>query len=419
MSYSREDAEWRRKFVGMLKPVVRERRLEVWSDDRNEVGYEWRPQLAEAIRRSRAALLLVSRDFLESDFIMQQELPALIEEGARLVCVLVRPCLWEEDGTLEPLEWAHDPGDDGDGPVATSRNPEGQIVRVCKKLLELLPPGPDGEMPGASVGLGGGIAVPPARRAEAVGPQGRPGKLHDVPPLPPAFVAREELAGLRDAVLRAGDGAVGITGKALGLHGEGGIGKTVLAAALARDEAVRRHFPDGLFWVTVGERGDLVAAQIELLAKLGVAHRDLRSATQGLALLREALAGRRCLLVVDDVWSTAAAAAFRAVGPRGRVLYTTRDAAVLQAIGADVERVDVLPSQAARQLLASMTGGRVDALPAETDRILEATGWVALAVALVGGAVGRGDRTWRQVADQLDQGGDTFLDHRYANTFKA
>ena len=94
VSYSREDAEWRRRFVEMLKPVVRERRLEVWSDERNVVGEQWRPQLAAAIERSRAALLLVSGPFLASDFIMQQELPALLKRGTRLVCVLVRPCLW-------------------------------------------------------------------------------------------------------------------------------------------------------------------------------------------------------------------------------------------------------------------------------------------------------------------------------------
>ncbi len=148
---------------------------------------------------------------------------------------------------------------------------------------------------------------------------GRPGDVHGVPLPPRAFVAREELAGLRAAVLGAADGVVGVTGAALGLHGQGGIGKTVLAAALARDEAVRRHFPDGVYWVTVGERGDLVAAQIGLLDRLGAAHPELRSAAQGRGLLRQALADRRCLLVVDDVWSAAAAAAFCAVGPRGNV----------------------------------------------------------------------------------------------------
>ena len=36
---------------------------------------------------------------------------------------------------------------------------------------------------------------------------------------------------------------MGVTGQALGFQGQGGIGKTVLAAALARDETVRAAFP--------------------------------------------------------------------------------------------------------------------------------------------------------------------------------
>ena len=44
-------------------------------------GRSWK----DAIARSRAALLLVSPAFLASDFIMEQELPTLIERGVRLV----------------------------------------------------------------------------------------------------------------------------------------------------------------------------------------------------------------------------------------------------------------------------------------------------------------------------------------------
>ena len=129
VSYSHEDAEWRRRFAEMLSPLVRERRLEVWSDDRLLVGYRWRPELAEAISRSKAALLLVSPSFLASDFIMEQELPALVEHGVRLVPVLVRQCLWQEATLLQSVQWAHDP--QRHGPVAESMHPEGQIVRVC------------------------------------------------------------------------------------------------------------------------------------------------------------------------------------------------------------------------------------------------------------------------------------------------
>ena len=188
---------------------------------------------------------------------------------------------------------------------------------------------------------------------------------------------------------------------------------------MARDPMVCAHFPDGLFWVTAGEQPDLVGLQTGLLARLGVAGMAPRSATEGAALLRQALADRQVLLIVDDVWSAAAAQAFRVTGPRGRVLYTTRDPAVLAAVHATAERVGELSPSAARQLLARIEGVSEGALPGEeVARVLAATGRVALAVALVGAAV-RGGASWPEVADELDRGGDIFLDHPYANTFKA
>ena len=78
-----------------------------------------------------------------------------------------------------------------------------------------------------------------------------------------------------------------------------------------------------------------------------------------------------------------------------------------------------LPVPAARELLAGLTGARADRLPAEADAVLAATGRVALALALVGAAIGRGGRSWTDVAAELARGGETFLDHPYANTFKA
>jgi predicted ATPase len=52
---------------------------------------------------------------------------------------------------------------------------------------------------------------------------------------------------------------VAITGKSrsVGVQGMGGIGKTVLATALARDEEVRSTFPDGVLWVTLGQTPQL------------------------------------------------------------------------------------------------------------------------------------------------------------------
>jgi hypothetical protein len=229
--------------------------------------------------------------------------------------------------------------------------------------------GPESEETG---GLVADVAAPAVVEPLPVSP--RPGPVDGVPPLPPGYLLRGELEVLRAAVLEPASGAVGVTGDAaaLGLHGQGGIGKTVLAAAVALDDQVRAHFPDGVYWVTLGERADPVAAQVDLLARLGRSSVEVRSACDGARVLRETLAGRRVLLVVDDVWSEAAAAAFRVTGPQGRVVYTSRDPRVLAAVHAGVQRVEVLPDEAARRLLARISGTPVDALPMQADRVVAA-----------------------------------------------
>ena len=106
------------------------------------------------------------------------------------------------------------------------------------------------------------------------------------------------------AVLSPDAGAVGVT---TGLVGAGGFGKTTLARMVAHDPRVRAEFAGGVVWVTVGED----AAGPDLAAKLVSAARlfdpGAAEVTDPLAaggVLGRALAGRRVLLVVDDVWST-------------------------------------------------------------------------------------------------------------------
>jgi len=89
------------------------------------------------------------------------------------------------------------------------------------------------------------------------------GKLHGVPKLPPHYLPREvDLAGLKQKLL-AGDTNLGITGQssAVGVQGMGGIGKSVLAAALAYDSEIRQAFPDGIYWLTVGQKPSLLDLQ--------------------------------------------------------------------------------------------------------------------------------------------------------------
>jgi TIR domain/NB-ARC domain len=268
VSYSRSDADWLPRFETMLRPVVDGRGMRVWSDTSIGAGRRWRPEIDDAIACADVALLLVSPDFLASDFIMRQELPALTARGVPLVPVLLRACRYRDVAQLCEVQWAHDPGREGPLAELKKRKVDGAIVRVTDALMEVL----DDQAPRTEAD-----AVPTAEAAhssEANMPAlvltGAEGGLAGVPDPPIGFVQRDELDELRAVLLGAGDGAMAITGgQGLGLHGQGGIGKTVLAAALARDPLLRRHFPDGVYWVTLGERPDLVGAQLDLLERLG------------------------------------------------------------------------------------------------------------------------------------------------------
>lgn len=117
--------------------------------------------LQQAIACARAAVLLISQPFLDLAFITGEELPALREKLERRVFpVLLRPCEWNQQPLLGSLQFVPDPK----RPIVGARDPEGQITRVCLKLLELIP----AAAPGPTV-VGGNVGEPrqpPAVAAE-------------------------------------------------------------------------------------------------------------------------------------------------------------------------------------------------------------------------------------------------------------
>jgi NB-ARC domain len=83
----------------------------------------------------------------------------------------------------------------------------------------------------------------------------------------------------------------------------GGIGKTVLATALAHDLEVRQAFPDGIYWLTIGQKPKLLELQNQLLRQLTGSQETLTTEQEAKDALREALKGRSALLMLDDVWN--------------------------------------------------------------------------------------------------------------------
>ncbi|HWF44690.1 MAG TPA: toll/interleukin-1 receptor domain-containing protein [Candidatus Kapabacteria bacterium] len=94
--YSHRDSRWLKWLDPILKPLVREGAVEEWSDRKIDAGQKWKDEIRNALESSGIAILIISQDFLASDFIFTDELPPILEaeqeDGLRLLCLYVRPC---------------------------------------------------------------------------------------------------------------------------------------------------------------------------------------------------------------------------------------------------------------------------------------------------------------------------------------
>jgi hypothetical protein len=93
ISYSHRDADWLDRLRVHLKPLVRDSTIEVWDDTKIRPGAAWRMEIGMALANTKVAVLLISADFLASDFIASEELPRLLAAAVRRDSVTVNACL--------------------------------------------------------------------------------------------------------------------------------------------------------------------------------------------------------------------------------------------------------------------------------------------------------------------------------------
>lgn len=99
ISYSHIDTKWLQRLQVHLKPLVREGRIILWDDTQIQSGIKWQDAIQQALNNTKVAVLLVSADFMASDFIFSKELPPLLaaaeSDGAIVIPVIVSPCSFE------------------------------------------------------------------------------------------------------------------------------------------------------------------------------------------------------------------------------------------------------------------------------------------------------------------------------------
>ncbi len=139
ISYSHQDAIWLDHLQTMLAPLTRTRALSLWSDEDIRAGALWRDEIGKALSAAKAAVLLVSPNFLASDFIVNQELPPLLmaarEKGLTILWIAVSDSMYRETAISE-YQALNDPANPLDSLTPSALNRE--LVKIAEQIKEVV-----------------------------------------------------------------------------------------------------------------------------------------------------------------------------------------------------------------------------------------------------------------------------------------
>lgn len=228
-----------------------------------------------------------------------------------------------------------------------------------------------------------------------------PGRLCQLPPAVADFTGRASALDAAQGMLTARRGHVVV----VAISGPAGVGKSSFALQLAH--RLRDEFPDGQIYADLGGLPPTAMDPLHLLGRLlraaGIPHAEQADDLAERAVqLRETVADRRVLLVLDDASS---AAQIRPVLPGTSscaVIVTSRRQ--LSELEAAVHLpLSAMDPDEARTLLARIAGtDRVAAEPAAAAEIVSLCGSLPLAIRIAGAKLAA-RRHWRlaRLADRL------------------
>jgi hypothetical protein len=140
VSYSHADSKPKERLLKHLEVLSDAAEFDVWTDSQIAAGDKWEPAIEQALHGANIAILLITADFLTSDFIRHKEIPTILQrresEDLRVYPILAKPCAWQavpwiKETQLRPVAAK---------PVFRSggRYADDELARITLELLALL-----------------------------------------------------------------------------------------------------------------------------------------------------------------------------------------------------------------------------------------------------------------------------------------
>lgn len=114
ISYSHHDRKHKKKFRQHLKPLEEKYGLKIFDDKAILAGEDWEIKIWEEFDKSQIIFILVSIDFIGSNFCFQQEFKRAVKKHkineAIVIPIILKECAWKEISELASMQALPDEG---------------------------------------------------------------------------------------------------------------------------------------------------------------------------------------------------------------------------------------------------------------------------------------------------------------------
>lgn len=114
ISYSHKDDKWLEILNTHIKVLkLKGINIDVWDDTKIIAGQKWKEEIEKSLNESFIAILLISTDYLASDFIINNELSNLLfnaeNKGTKIISLILRPCSFLDNTELSQFQAVNKP----------------------------------------------------------------------------------------------------------------------------------------------------------------------------------------------------------------------------------------------------------------------------------------------------------------------